>query len=86
MTTTSILSRRTLVASAAALTACFQSGRVMSDILIQCPVLGKPVATGLRTEAIRFSSLPDEPYSLRCPACRKMHDWKPKDAWVGQQE
>src|SRR5262249_48516467 len=54
----------------------------MSDILIQCPVLRTPVSTGLSTEMIKFSSLPDLPYTLRCPGCGKLHHWRPKDAWV----
>ena len=54
----------------------------MPDIMICCPLFGTSVPTGLSTEMIVFASLPNVATPLRCPACRKMHRWKPKDAWV----
>jgi hypothetical protein len=56
----------------------------MSDILIRCPVAGIPVQTGLSTETIVFKSLPNTAFQLRCPRCKKMHQWKPQDAWVAK--
>jgi len=60
----------------------FVSGGLMSAILIRCPVAGVAVQTGLSTETIVFRSLPNISYSLRCPRCKKLHRWRPKDAWV----
>ena len=54
----------------------------MPAIMIRCPTLNKAVATGLSTESIVFDLLPDISVPLRCPACKKMHNWNPKDAWV----
>ena len=54
----------------------------MSDILIRCPVAGIPVQTGLRTDTVVFRTLPNMPFELRCPRCKKLHRWRPKDAWV----
>ena len=54
----------------------------MSDILIRCPVAGVPVQTGLSTETIVFRSLPNIVFQMRCPLCKKVHRWKPRDAWV----
>jgi hypothetical protein len=55
----------------------------MPDIMIRCPVLGTTVSTGLSTEAVVFTSLPANiSVPVRCPACKKMHKWKPQDAWV----
>jgi hypothetical protein len=54
----------------------------MPVILIRCPVFGKPVRTGLSTEAIVFDSLDDLSIPLRCPACKKVHKWQRKDAWI----
>jgi len=55
----------------------------MPNIMINCPFFEKPVPTGLTTEAIVFASLiPDMDIPLECPACKKMHKWKPSDAWV----
>jgi hypothetical protein len=58
----------------------------MSAILIRCPVAGVAVQTGLSTETIVFRSLPNISYSLRCPRCKKVHRWRPKDAWVEKQK
>lgn len=55
----------------------------MPDIVIKCSVFGRPVPTGLTTEMIIFESMPkDLPLDLNCPACRKVHRWLPRDAWV----
>jgi len=54
----------------------------MAHILIRCPVAGVGVWTGLSTETIIFKSLPNLSYPLRCPRCKKLHQWTPKDAWV----
>ena len=55
----------------------------MADIMTSCPTLKVPVKTGLTTETIVFESLSswiEVPF--RCPACRKIHRWTQKDAWV----
>jgi hypothetical protein len=52
--------------------------------MIKCPVLGRPVSTGLSTDTIILKSLSDFPIPLRCPAFKKLHRWKPKDAWLDQ--
>jgi hypothetical protein len=55
----------------------------MPNIMIMCPILKIPVSTGLTAEAILFKSLPtDLEVPLRCPACKKLHWWKPRNAWV----
>lgn len=58
----------------------------MSDILIQCPIFEKPVPTGITSDMIVLASLTFE-LMMHCPACRKTHKWKRRDAWVdGDQE
>jgi hypothetical protein len=54
----------------------------LNEIFIRCPRLGIPVSTGLTTRWVRFDSLPEVSIPLRCPACRNVHKWTPKDAWV----
>ena len=55
----------------------------MPNIVIRCPVFGRTVPTGLKTETVIFESLPsDLALEVRCPICRKLHRWKPRDAWV----
>jgi hypothetical protein len=52
-------------------------------IMIRCPTLGGKVPTGLTTEMVVFGSLPVKiKLPLRCPACRNVHAWAPKDAWI----
>jgi hypothetical protein len=53
----------------------------MADIMIKCPVFAKPVPTGITTEMIVLDSLTFE-LTAHCPACRKSHRWKRRDAWV----
>jgi hypothetical protein len=57
----------------------------MRNILIRCPVFKKPVRTGLSTEAIVFDSLDDLSIPLRSPACKKVHKWQRKDAWIANE-
>ncbi len=59
------------------------AGSQASKIFINCPTTGSPVPTGLTTNAVVFHSLPPVAVPLCCPACGKMHKWKPQDAWVG---
>jgi hypothetical protein len=54
----------------------------VADILIRCPIAGVAIQTGLSTEKLVFRSLPNISYQLRCPRCKKIHRWRPKDAWV----
>jgi hypothetical protein len=55
----------------------------MPNIMILCPILRKPVKTGLATETIRLDSLDDDlTITLQCPACLKLHKWRRKDSWV----
>jgi hypothetical protein len=58
----------------------------MPNVMINCPILKVAVPTGLTTEAILFQSLPTElEIPLRCPACKKLHKWKPRHAWIEGQ-
>lgn len=59
------------------------TGPPASNIFINCPTMGIPVPTGLSTNPVVFHSLPAVAVPLCCPACGKMHKWKPQDAWVG---
>lgn len=43
---------------------------------------GVAVPTGLNTATIVFSTLPNIPIPMRCPACKRLHEWKPRQAWV----
>jgi hypothetical protein len=59
---------------------------LMPKIMIRCPIVGSNVSTGLTTETILFDSIPDDlEIPLRCPACLKIHNWRPKHAWVDRK-
>jgi hypothetical protein len=53
----------------------------MADIMISCPIFGKPVPTGVTTEIIVLDTL-DFSLTMHCPACRKIHKWTRSDAWI----
>jgi len=53
----------------------------MPNIMIRCPTFGTAVPTGLTTDMIKLDTL-QITLTLRCPACKKIHKWKQKDAWV----
>ena len=57
---------------------------VMSNIMILCPIFGQPVPTGITTDMIILETLTFD-LSMQCPACRKTHKWKRRDAWVDDQ-
>ena len=54
----------------------------MPDIMVRCPTVGTAVPTGLTTEAVKFESIPGIAIPFHCPACLKMHQWRPITAWV----
>ena len=51
----------------------------MPKIMVRCPTFGTAVPTGLTM--IKLDTL-QIMLTLRCPACKKIHKWKQKDAWV----
>jgi endogenous inhibitor of DNA gyrase (YacG/DUF329 family) len=53
----------------------------MAEIMITCPIFGKDVPTGVTTEIIVLDAL-DFPLTMQCPACRKIHKWTRRDAWI----
>jgi hypothetical protein len=54
----------------------------VGEILILCPRTSALIPTGLRIDWVVFKSLPPVAVPLRCPACRQIHKWKPRDAWI----
>ena len=58
----------------------------MPDIMVRCPTVGAVVPTGVTTEVVKFESIPDIAIPFRCPACLKMHEWRPITAWVDKAD
>jgi hypothetical protein len=59
---------------------------LMTEIVIRCPTTKKVVPTGLSTEKIKLDSLSGIDFKLECPACRRLHTWRRKDAWEHCEE
>jgi len=55
----------------------------LAEIFVQCPTMGTPISTGLKTEWVLLRSLPRVAIPLRCPVCSQVHHWHPQDAWIG---
>jgi len=56
----------------------------MADIMISCSVYGTAVPTGITTDEIVLNTL-EFPLRTHCPACRKVHMWTRKDAWIDKK-
>ena len=69
-----------LVAIGASSTCCGKHP-LMADIMIRCPTFGMAVPTGFTTEMIILDTL-DFPLTVHCAACREIHRWTRRDAWI----
>jgi len=58
----------------------------MPDILVTCPITGRPVPTGIGTESIVLDSLPKVSIPMHCPECGGYHYWTREHAWVDGEE
>ncbi len=54
----------------------------MAMLMINCPVTGRPVATGIEIEPDTLARLPNIGSGLTCPHCGHHHIWKKRDAWL----
>jgi hypothetical protein len=64
---------------------------IMPRIMIRCPNTDNVVPTGLNTELIKLDSMKIRVDSVifamtvRCTACKMMHEWTYKDAWIEEE-
>jgi len=49
-------------------------------VLIQCPVTGRAVPTGIRADPATWSTRPIGLNKMSCPDCKQVHAWSKKDA------
>ena len=52
----------------------------MGMLFINCPVTGKPISTGVTTDAEGFSQMPNLVRYAHCQHCMTDHAWRPLDA------
>jgi endogenous inhibitor of DNA gyrase (YacG/DUF329 family) len=56
----------------------------MGIVMLTCPETGKPVSTGLETDAVTFAYLPrSETLMMPCPACGGQHP--SSEAWLDER-
>jgi hypothetical protein len=58
----------------------------MGIVLVQCPVSGCAISTGIQIDRSSFYSGPVFLSRTFCPFCRTYHEWFAKDAWVCDTE
>ena len=54
----------------------------MGTILFECPETGRPVSTGIETEALSFCRLSETWLEVHCPICGHFHGAK---VWLAQE-
>ena len=54
----------------------------MAKILINCPVSGQPIDTGVEIDEASFSSLPTFVGKAFCTHCGTEHEWTKDDARI----
>ena len=52
----------------------------MGVLLIRCPHTGRDLTTGIRIDPQTFSRIPQVSAQTRCPHCRSVHFWFPREA------
>jgi hypothetical protein len=52
----------------------------MGVLFIKCPVTGKAISTGVKTDAQGLSQMPNLVQYAHCQHCMTDHAWRPLDA------
>jgi endogenous inhibitor of DNA gyrase (YacG/DUF329 family) len=47
----------------------------MGTVMVTCPITGKPISTGIETEAEVLDHLPTIEAAVHCPHCGEKHFW-----------
>ncbi len=50
------------------------------QVMIRCPVTGRPIATGLTADLRTWNDRPIGLNRVSCPECKQMHAWSKSDA------
>ena len=51
----------------------------MGVMLIKCPKTGLDLSTGILTDIVTFSRIPQVPSQTACPHCGSVHFWMPRE-------
>ena len=54
----------------------------MGVLMIRCPVSGREISTGIKTDRSSFRATPVFFAHTYCGFCRREHQWFARDAWV----
>ena len=55
-------------------------------ILINCPITGKPVLTGLFATTRSFKTLMINTHKVNCHHCGQVHTWSKNDAYLAGEK
>jgi hypothetical protein len=56
--------------------------RQVSVVMVKCPNTGRPLSTGIATDAATFERLPEIRSQMTCPICKRDHTWSTRQAWL----
>lgn len=59
----------------------------MRKVLIDCPLTGKPIYTGVKLpeDLLKSKDVQIGPHKAHCFHCGKVHKWDRKDAYIATQ-
>jgi hypothetical protein len=58
----------------------------MGTVMVKCPDTGRNIPTGIVADRASFNSTPVFFARVRCPICRRDHEWFAREAWVRESE
>jgi len=56
------------------------------SLMVRCHRTGRALHTGIETDPIPYSVLPDIVTYSRCPHCGYEHAWRKSEAWLAESE
>ena len=58
----------------------------MPDVMVMCPVTGKPVRTEMHLDKKTFENAHFQGNRVQCPHCGRQHPWGKKEAYLEGDE
>jgi hypothetical protein len=58
----------------------------MPNILVTCPVTGKPILTEMHMDQMTFEAAQFQGNRVQCPHCGQRHPWGKEEAYLEGEE